>query len=1041
MALDAGIAALQLLYKLAKMIKETRENIIIVRDKLDDTETIAKLIDLKLNLVDAEACPPEILEGIRTRFAQAKRVARKLRLKYDPLLPLVTSLGGNATLVKAQAAMMRKGVLGASMALGSLSVILWRYVHRTDQRVHKQLLEALIASGVPVEKYMKMPLTEMIEVLKDQQAGGLLALLSNPLDIIGSAGAMRPGDVLHGIVEKSVTKGKGLVKRALKATKEVIEEVEEEADEIAEDIDDTVSTASSKIGHHHMSQQDFFARAESQREMLQKHLKVDSATLDNVLKRAASKIQMAAAAVDTMKGLLNESNKMLSKEEVVEEMKSTSIALNAVSTVKGMFSRVTNALSSQSAILGKGLNTALESVENAVGNPHLLDSIQGALHLGGENNEEAEKTHFQLLHEHGYYLETYSVQHQANEALRGMLEMIDHLNQELKILNNDAKTYDNDDGEIDAGDDLIPQVEKKHNSKDRKHFVHEGVDLLMEFWFEGKQCLNRADIKRVMGKGYNKSNLNLLWRYLRKQDASDQEACSLEEEVIRAETLCRFLQASSGRNLGLALCAIEICILNLMNKSNMPNVIAEAMDIVTTMLNPLIGYTASFGLLIALEEIRESVKDDPQEIAILEAEMDEEALERRLGLVRAFASDFKDSIEHGFAPDPSLMLSIAVEVSTSFVGLGPTTKRRLQLLQSIVGLTSIEADVRKIEKVDTDLKAEVAMMQSLPVVAEDLDTEHFDRLRADQAALGETTKSIVEMLGTLKENFDVRGVLGDQGEAADFWVSNFGKECYEVHWQRFLAALKMNYSDIPPKHLEKVRMMLVDVRGHVTALQLQQLVSFNGSLATVITKLAKRKQLPKTLQAVQDRPSTKGENTKSQLPEMPRNVTTASGISRASSWEDSSNSSSYPSSESPSTAPSRSRKVAQSSQSSPKLPKVSPPKKSPGDDKSYEDKMRTLFGHYESDFMESAKSSKSLGITRQSSIDSLCSSAASSPKSPHASAWNMDTKQPTALDRLESMSKKNIRDSKNLYFSPELGMPASLTPTEKRQARVRLYNV
>eukprot|EP01031_Cornospumella_fuschlensis_P037234 gene37234-45197_t len=540
MALEAGIAALQLLYKLAKMIKETRENIILVRDKLDDTETIAKLIDMKIEQVDKEACPPEILQGIRTRFAQAKRVARKLRLKYDPLLPLVTSLGGNATLVKAQAAMMRKGVLGASMALGSLSVILWRYVHRTDQRVRNNVLEALAASGVPVEKYTKMTLTDMVEALKDQQAGGLLALLSNPMDFLGNANALIHGDLFHGmdaaimsasndmrtrvhktikdtvegiveegeevrtrvhkkikdavegIVEKGegmmeegqervqktikdtvegiVEKGEGMmdegqemrsrVQKTIKGTvegvvkegekvrsrvhkaKKTVEGIVEEGDDIIdeeteEEYSDTfseVSEESSKIGLlKQMSQQDFFARAESQRAMLQAHLKVDSATLDNVLKRAASKISMASTAVNSMKGLVNDSAKHFStaEEKLAEvQQQSTTLAQSAVKSVKGMFSKVTSALTTQSLALSKGIvNTAMETVESAVGNSHLLDGIQSALHLG-ENGEE--KTHFQMLQEHGYFLETYAIQHQANEALRGMLEMIDHLNQELK---------------------------------------------------------------------------------------------------------------------------------------------------------------------------------------------------------------------------------------------------------------------------------------------------------------------------------------------------------------------------------------------------------------------------------------------------------------------------------------------------------------------------------------------------------------------------------------------------------------------------------
>lgn len=167
MALDAGIAALQLLYKLAKLIKETRDNVIFIRDKLDGTESISKLIELNLNRVDVNGCPEEIVQGIKTRFTQAKRTARKMKLKYEPLLQLVTSLGGNATLVKAQAAVMRKGVLGVTMAVGSVSVMLWRRVERTYQKLLNSIMEALRDCEIPVEEFKGLTLGQIIKKLKE----------------------------------------------------------------------------------------------------------------------------------------------------------------------------------------------------------------------------------------------------------------------------------------------------------------------------------------------------------------------------------------------------------------------------------------------------------------------------------------------------------------------------------------------------------------------------------------------------------------------------------------------------------------------------------------------------------------------------------------------------------------------------------------------------------------------------------------------------------------------------------------------------------
>lgn len=167
MALDAGIAALQLLYRLAKLIKETRDNVIFIRDKLEGTESIAKLIELNLNRVDIDSCPEEIVQGIKTRFTQAKRTARKMKLKYEPLLQLVTSLGGNATLVKAQAAVMRKGVLGVTMAVGSVSVMLWRRVERTYQKLLSSIMEALRECEIPMEEYEGLTLAQIIKRLRE----------------------------------------------------------------------------------------------------------------------------------------------------------------------------------------------------------------------------------------------------------------------------------------------------------------------------------------------------------------------------------------------------------------------------------------------------------------------------------------------------------------------------------------------------------------------------------------------------------------------------------------------------------------------------------------------------------------------------------------------------------------------------------------------------------------------------------------------------------------------------------------------------------
>jgi hypothetical protein len=119
MALEAGLAALKMLYQLAKMIKEARDNVLFVREKLDTTESIEEVIQMQLKRIEeGGSCPEGVLKAIKTRLVTIRRIGRRMRMKYEPLVSLLSGLGGSASLIKAQAAMMRKGILGASMALG-----------------------------------------------------------------------------------------------------------------------------------------------------------------------------------------------------------------------------------------------------------------------------------------------------------------------------------------------------------------------------------------------------------------------------------------------------------------------------------------------------------------------------------------------------------------------------------------------------------------------------------------------------------------------------------------------------------------------------------------------------------------------------------------------------------------------------------------------------------------------------------------------------------------------------------------------------------
>ena len=134
MALEAGIMALKMAYKLAKMIKEARDNVIFIRAKLDSTTSTESVIEHMLESLDPTLCPAGVADDIKGRLAQHRRATRRMRLKYEPLMTLLSNLGGGAAIIKAQASMMSKGILGCTMTLGSVSVLVRRHIERLEKR-------------------------------------------------------------------------------------------------------------------------------------------------------------------------------------------------------------------------------------------------------------------------------------------------------------------------------------------------------------------------------------------------------------------------------------------------------------------------------------------------------------------------------------------------------------------------------------------------------------------------------------------------------------------------------------------------------------------------------------------------------------------------------------------------------------------------------------------------------------------------------------------------------------------------------------------
>ena len=144
-------------------------------------------------------------------------------------------------------------------------------------------------------------------------------------------------------------------------------------------------------------------------------------------------------------------------------------------------------------------------------------------------------------------------------------------------------------------------------------------------------------------------------------------------------------------------------------------------------------------------------------------------MDERLDMIERFAVDFKDSFDYGFPCDPALMAPIMIEVSTSFAGLGPTLLRRMQLLMAIMAIANVESDKIAIEKVDMDLKGQLGIASALA------------------ASATNTAETLQLIVRKQDQGFDARRVLGD-GDCGTFWVSSFGKECFEVPWPRFRIA-------------------------------------------------------------------------------------------------------------------------------------------------------------------------------------------------------------------------------------------------------------
>ena len=353
--------------------------------------------------------------------------------------------------------------------------------------------------------------------------------------------------------------------------------------------------------------------------------------------------------------------------------------------------------------------------------------------------------------------------------------------------------------------------------------------------------VDKALLSKAMGDGFSPERLNFLYRQLGEHVDLDTSP----EKVITRHRFSRFLLEEGERNAGFNIALISSAVLvnvgDLGADSAEPEQMKRTRDVALKIVKPLIAYALSFGLLFQSEGMREGLEDDPEEIAALQQEADEKALEGRLSLIEAFAVDFEESYEYGLAPDASLLLSIAIDAGESKYGLGPSTRRRFELLMAILSICNIEADKTAIEKVKVDLKQELSLLTSL-----------------GSSSMNEKVAKL--HIDLVESGFDSRRLVS--GEAATFWIRSFGLSTYEVTWARFRFAFSSFFpTPIPEKDTKRLQFLLSDPRGMVT---LDSFRSFTGgvsggsltsvvqalstgSIGKVMKTLASTKQLPSTI--------------------------------------------------------------------------------------------------------------------------------------------------------------------------------------------------
>jgi len=159
-AISLGIHLLKSLYQLAQKIKDARDNVVFIQERLETMHGIEEIIELQLNSGLASMVPHNIIEATKLRLTLLQRASRRMRIKYAPLTALLEKIGGSASTVKGMAIKLSKGVQGAVLALGCLSALI-------RKRNDREKDHALMAITDVIKRDGELPPTKLLQAIAE----------------------------------------------------------------------------------------------------------------------------------------------------------------------------------------------------------------------------------------------------------------------------------------------------------------------------------------------------------------------------------------------------------------------------------------------------------------------------------------------------------------------------------------------------------------------------------------------------------------------------------------------------------------------------------------------------------------------------------------------------------------------------------------------------------------------------------------------------------------------------------------------------------